>query len=250
MEAADTYRKFAQYYDVYVQDLARDLAFYKSFCYRHENILEVGCGTGRVLKSFLEDGFCMVGADISQEMLDIAQEKLAAFYTEGKLRLVRHNLMDKPLFGRFDKVFVTFYTFNYILEKPDVVATNIFRSMAEEALLVMDLFYPKTLANPALENIWQTHEFRYDGRVVQMKDKRSFANDLEKRVQIYQEKGEQIEITTTRKYYPPEAIKQILETAGFQEIMFSETYDKNHFKETIDSGQLIQNFVVKTRKQA
>lgn len=249
MEATQTYQKFARYYDVYVRDFSTDLAFYKSLCYPHENILEVGCGTGRVLSSFLEDGFCVVGADISQAMLDIAQEKLDAFFHQGKLRLVRHNLMDKPLFGRFDKVLVTFYTFNYVLEYPDIFLTNIFRSMAEEALLVMDLFYPKTLANPDLDNVWQTHEFQCDGRVVTMKDKRTFANDLEGRIQIYQEEEEQIEITTTRKYYTPKTIKQLLKTAGFQEIMFSETYDRDNFKKTIDSARFTRNFVVKARKQ-
>jgi hypothetical protein len=104
------------------------------------------------------------------------------------------------------------------------------------------------LANPALENIWQTRELRYNSRVVQMKDKRSFANDLEKRVQIYQEEGGQIEITTTRKYYPPETIKQILETAGFQEIMFSATYEANDFKPTLDPDTITTNFVVKAIK--
>lgn len=57
MNLDDTYRKFSQYYDPYVGDFDADLPVYKSLCRPQESILEVGCGTGRILQSFLQDGF-------------------------------------------------------------------------------------------------------------------------------------------------------------------------------------------------
>lgn len=248
MDATTTYQKFVQYYDAYVSKFDDDLAFYKSFCYPDENILEVGCGTGRVLKSFLEAGFHIVGVDISPEMLDVAHMKLATFCDQGKLRLKRHNFLDKPLYGRFDKILVTFYTFNYIVEEPELFLSNLFRSMGEDGTLIMDLFYPKTLVHPELEDAWSGREIMCQSRVVHMKDKRTFSKELETRIQIYQADGEETRIETVRKYYSPEAIKSLLETVGFQDIVFTTGYDAGNFQPTLNLD-LTSNYVVKAVKK-
>lgn len=39
-------------------------------------ILDIGCGPGRDAKTFVEDGMDVLGIDISEEMLDIAREKV------------------------------------------------------------------------------------------------------------------------------------------------------------------------------
>ena len=249
MNADSTYKKFAQYYDLYVAGFTEDLAVYKAFCHPQDKILEVGCGTGRVLKSFLEDGFQITGIDISPEMLDVAQEKLARFAQQGRVKLHRHNFQDQPLAEQYDKVLVTFYTFNYILEHPETFLKNIFVTMSAQAMLIMDLFYPKTLAHKELDHVWTSHEFRAGDRIITLKDKRTFANGLEERIQIYQEPGDKTEITTVRKYYPPAAIKQVLETVGFQEIRFAEKYDPNTFKETLNLDQITGSFLVKAVKR-
>ena len=57
MDATTTYQKFAQFYDAYVQGFVEDLKLYTSLCQPDDRILEIGCGTGRVLKHFLERGF-------------------------------------------------------------------------------------------------------------------------------------------------------------------------------------------------
>jgi len=249
MNADSTYKKFAQYYDLYVGNFEKDLELYKTFCKAYEKILEVGCGTGRVLKSFLEDGFAITGIDISQDMLDVAKDKLHSFYQHGMFRLKHHNFMDQPLPEKYDKALVTFYTFNYILKNPKTFLENIFLSMSEDSMLIMDLFYPKTLADSTLDNVWTTREFRYQGRVFQLKDKRTFSNDIEERIQIYQENGEETRIESIRKYYSPSTLKRLLEIVGFRNIMFSENYDVLNFKETIHEEKISRNFLVKAVKR-
>ena len=249
MNADNTYRKFAQYYDLYVGDFEEDLELYKSFCKAYEKILEVGCGTGRVLKSFLQDGFAITGIDISQDMLEVAKEKLHSFYQHGMLRLKHHDFMNQPIAEKYDKVLVTFYAFNYVLRHSETFLKNIFLSMSEDSLLIMDLFYPKTLANKELDNVWTDREFRYQERVIQLKDKRTFSNDIEERVQIYQENGEDTQIQSTRKYYSPATLKKLLETVGFQKIMFAKNYDVLNFRETIREEKISKNFLVKAVKR-
>ncbi len=248
MNADTTYRKFVQYYDVYVEGFDKDLQFYKSLCQPQEKILEVGCGTGRVLTSFLKDGFHITGIDISQEMLDVAEKKLTRFSQQGRVRLRLHNFTKQPLTEKYDKVLVTFYTFNYILKHPETFLGNIYASMAEDSMLLMDLFSPKTLANRGLDDVWTTHEFRYHDNVIHMKDKRIFSNDIEERIQIYVENGEETRITSIRKYYAPMTIKRLLEIVGFRQIMFSESYDVNNFEENMRTENLTKNFLVNAVK--
>ncbi len=251
MNADSTYRKFAQYYDLYVGDFDADLAVYKFFCHRQKSILEVGCGTGRILQSFLRDGFEVTGVDISQEMLDLAQKKLLVFYHQGLLRLHRHDFREQPFSEKFERVLVTFYTFNYILDRQETFLKHLYQSMTDNALLIMDLFYPKTLTHPELDNVWTTHEFKRHGRTIILRDKRTLANNIEERMQIYEEHGEAIEIASARRYYTPEEIRCVLQNAGFREIQFAQGYAAlSAFEETINPEQLEHNFLIKAVKKA
>lgn len=249
MNSDSTYHKFAQYYDLCVGDFDADLPVYKSLCHAQESILEVGCGTGRVLQSFLRDGFVVTGIDISQEMLGLAKRKLQVFQDQGSLRIYRHDLRKQPLPDKYERVLVTFFTFNYILERPETFLQHLRQSMTQDSSLIMDLFFPKTLAHPELDNVWTTNEFKRHGRAVTLRDRRILSNNIEERTQIYQEQGESIEIVTARRYYPPEEILHILHAGGFQEIQFAQGYESSAFDETIDSEQLRQNFIVKATKK-
>lgn len=248
MDATSTYQKFARYYDLSVNGFTEDFAFYKAFCAPQEHILEVGCGTGRVLKSFLADGFRITGVDISQEMLDVAHAKLATFARQGRVTLLRHNFLEQPLTERYDKVLVTFYPFNYILENPMTFLQHILRSMAADAVLLMDLFYPQTFARKESENVWTSHALCAGDRTITLRDQRTCLNGLEKRVQIYEEQGGTTEITSVRKYYAPAAVKSLLETAGFEQIGFSASYDKHTFEATLNDAQLTRNFLAAAKK--
>lgn len=46
---------------------------------RHTTILDIPCGTGRLAEALLESGLKVYGADISVEMLDVANERLAGY---------------------------------------------------------------------------------------------------------------------------------------------------------------------------
>ena len=110
MYATTTYRKFAQFYDAYVQDFADDLELYTSLCTPGDRILEIGCGTGRVLKHFLERGYAITGVDISDDMLAVARKKLHGFVETGQLQLLNYDFNHAPLSSQYETILVTFYT--------------------------------------------------------------------------------------------------------------------------------------------
>ncbi len=122
--------------------------------------------------------------------------------------------------------------------------------MTDDAMLIMDLFIPKTLAHPELDNVWTTDDFERHGRAVTLQDMRRLADNIEERTQIYKENGEEIEIVTNRRYYPPEEIGRILRTAGFRDVHFVQGYTASGFQEHLNSGQLTENFLVKAIKKS
>ena len=73
----DTYALFAKFYDTYVGNYSRDLPLYLALASNVKSpILEIGCGSGRVLVPLLQAGHLVTGVDISEEMLQLAEEKL------------------------------------------------------------------------------------------------------------------------------------------------------------------------------
>ena len=246
--AHETYRAFAPYYDAYTAAFDKDLPFYTGLCAPHERIVEVGCGTGRVLRRLLEHGFRITGVDISPEMLATARQQLAEFGQHGQVVFWQHNLLEQPLPAQFDKVLVTWYTMNYILVTPDIFLRNLLNSMTAGALLGMDLFYPKTLKQPALHDAWTTRQLTAPDRVVTLQDKRAMTGDLEERIQIYHADGQTTEIRTLRQYYAPHTVKRLLENVGFTEISFSADYDARTFKPILREDELCDHFVVTAQK--
>lgn len=71
----------ARGYDAYLADVALcgvDLAFVARHCPRPGRMLDLGCGTGRLLLDFTRRGYWTLGVDLSAAMLTAACEKAAA----------------------------------------------------------------------------------------------------------------------------------------------------------------------------
>ncbi len=232
MNPEDTFRGFAQYYDSYVRGFSEDLQVYGSFCSKNDSILEVGCGTGRVLEYLLKRGHTATGVDISEEMLDISRGKLSLFIENGALKLVKHNLIDRPLSQQFTKVLVTFYALNYVIDRPEAFLKNTYLSMKDGGRIVADLFYPRTLAHPDLEGIWTSHTLLHQNRQIGYRDKRTLHANIEERIQIFVENGKEIRIKTLRRYYSKSTIKKMFENCGFKVVRISDTYHINGFAYT------------------
>lgn len=243
-----TYKLFAEYYDLYAGNYTDDLDFYKSLCKKEDRVIEIGCGTGRVLKHFLHAGFKITGVDISDEMLDITKNKFKEFEQSGKLVLLNHDFSDGILAGQFDKALVTFYTFNYIIHEPGTFLKNVYNSLAEHAIIVLDLFYPQSIANKYIENKWTEHGFEINNRKINLRDKRRMEGSIEHRIQIYRENSKEIQIDTERKYYKPQEMKELLEQSGFKNVLFSLTFQNNKFMKEIDEKDLVKNYIVKAEK--
>ncbi|HOJ76850.1 MAG TPA: class I SAM-dependent methyltransferase, partial [Bacillota bacterium] len=156
MNTVDTYREFAQFYDLYTTNFKIDLPLYLHYCNEHHNILEVGCGTGRVLNSLAEAGCKVFGVDISDAMLAIAGRKLQEQIGKGTIRLKNFDFSNGPLEEEFDRVLITFYTLNYLIDVDQCqrFIQNIKKSLSNNGLILIDLFYPRSFQNPESNGVW------------------------------------------------------------------------------------------------
>lgn len=246
IDSKKTYKKFAKYYDIYVKDFSGDIPLYLSFCRKNDEILEVGCGSGRILKPFLENGYKITGVDISNEMLELSEQKLKGYIENGSLKLKNLDFRYYSLKETYDKIMITWFTFNYILEEKEQLSflKNIYLSLKDKGLLIMDLFYPQTLINPEIENKWKFSGIRKDGIEIKLKDKRKIVKGIEERIQIFNVNNTEEKIITHRIFIDKNKIRQLLESAGFKGVKFTDGYDYNGFHDPTGDEKAFKNYVV------
>ena len=145
-ESAAAYAALARFYDLQHADYTPDAQMYLRFAAEcrarlgDAPILELGCGTGRVMAPLIEAGYRVVGVDESPQMLEIARQRLAdsspALYQliEGDARAIE--LLDK-----FGMSFVALNTFLHNLTREHQLAmlATARRHLLPGGLLIIDL---------------------------------------------------------------------------------------------------------------
>jgi 2-polyprenyl-3-methyl-5-hydroxy-6-metoxy-1,4-benzoquinol methylase len=63
-------------YDFLHEKILMDVQFYKNEFKNEERILELGCGTGRIMIPLFENGISAEGIDISEKMIKVFKSKL------------------------------------------------------------------------------------------------------------------------------------------------------------------------------
>jgi len=152
-------------------------------------VLEVGCGTGRVLIPIARAGIEIVGLDLSPEMLAVCRQRLEhePKSVRSLVTLVQLDMRDFDLGMTFTLVTIPFRPFQHLLTVGDQLAclSAIRRHLVPGGRLVLDLFNPslEMLANPRLgEEQGDEPEFETpDGRRV-VRRQRTIACDRSEQV--------------------------------------------------------------------
>lgn len=167
-----TYDPFARYYDADFHDYVEDLPFYRELARRTGGpLLELMCGTGRVLVPLAADGYTITGVDVSPAMLDIARGHLADAEAGANATLVEGDVRDLPLpTAAFALAFVAVNSFMHLETVRDQLAclSNVRRALTRRGLLVLDLFNPDPTDIAREDNrLVLDREYELDGRRVQ-----------------------------------------------------------------------------------
>lgn len=137
--------ELARIYDAFPFDA--DVPFYLELARQADGpVLEVGCGTGRLLLPLARAGVSVVGVDTSPHMLALAEQKLAeeADQVRSRVRLVRADMRTLALDQRFGLAFVPVKTFAYLTSREDQLAAvrAIGGHLRDGGRLVLDLVNP------------------------------------------------------------------------------------------------------------
>ena len=168
MDAVD-YELISKYYDVAYKNLPGliDVPFYVDIAQRHGGpVLEVACGTGRILLEIARLGMTIEGVDYSEDMLSILEGKLHNETEELQQRVTLHrgDMRTFSLKKQFRLVIMPFRSLQHMYTVDDQIqALERMRQHLNpsDGLLVFNVFYPnftmleKDMHREILEIEWQ-----------------------------------------------------------------------------------------------
>ncbi|HZP43190.1 MAG TPA: class I SAM-dependent methyltransferase [Candidatus Binatia bacterium] len=159
----EEYRLSARHYDAtyaLLRTPSGDVDFYRALAREAGGpVLELGCGTGRVLLPIARDGIPCTGLEASAEMLAI----LRGMTPPPNLALVRGRMEHFDLGGaRFALVFSAFRAFQHLLDVDDQLAclACVRRHLAPRGRFAFDVFNPQ-LARIADDSDAETEDARF-----------------------------------------------------------------------------------------
>ncbi|MFN2245059.1 MAG: class I SAM-dependent DNA methyltransferase [Anaerolineae bacterium] len=141
----DPFDIYARFYDPDLGDWDVDIRMYEQFAARCGSpILELGCGTGRVLLPLARQGYRITGIDASAEMLEQARAKIAANELTGRVTLVRQEMGELELKERFNMAFLALNSFAHLHTTDEQLAAlaQIRLHLKPGGLLIVDMFNP------------------------------------------------------------------------------------------------------------
>ncbi len=132
-----------------------------------KNVLELGCGTGSMLKH-LQDSYQVSGLDISSRMLSSARKKVS------RAKLFRQDMVDFEINQRFDVIFCVFDSINHVRRFSDwkKVFVRARRHLSAGGCFIFDINTQRKLDRLTAEPPW-VHRF---GRNLLIIDVTSLAN--------------------------------------------------------------------------
>jgi SAM-dependent methyltransferase len=151
------YDIFGEFYDAVMGDRARPAEHLRELIRAAKpnatNLLELGCGTGSMLKH-LQHNYKVSGLDTSSRMLSIARHKVP------QAKLFRQDMVDFHLDDRFDVICCVFDSINHVRRFSDWkrVFARVRRHLSPGGCFLFDINTQRKLARHIAEPPW-VHRF-------------------------------------------------------------------------------------------
>ncbi len=141
-------RADATLYDYYATGLEGDVQFYVEEAQKAgPPVLELGCGTGRILLPIAESGISVIGLDRAPAMLSIARRKVSKLNLEiqRRIELVEGDMRNFSLDQRFKLAMIPYRAFLHLLSPTAQreALTCIREHLMDDGLLIFNIFDPR-----------------------------------------------------------------------------------------------------------
>ena len=250
MTSSDPYQLLARYYDLQNADVTDDLPFWLELAGHHRDpILELGCGTGRVLLQLAREGHAVVGVDRSEAMLTRARARLDSRPELAKqIELVLQDFTDLDLSRSFDLVIMPFNTFAHLLTRSEQSAAlqSVQRHLDAGGCFAFDVPNPAEVYAAPREGLYLERILRDEKRGSTIQVFSSFQLERNKQrghiTWVYDEVDDEGRLTRTTvpmtlRYSFPDELVNLLEASGFQVRTLSGAYEDVPLEE--DSERMV-----------
>lgn len=137
-------RLIAEWYDDWLKDVTHDKDFYSDFFKGFGGqVLELACGTGRLLIPLAETGLPIHGLDSSQDMLEILKRKAAKLDIKG-IELHKQLMEDFSLQTKYDAIFIAGGSFQLLTSSESALKSLkcVLDHLADNGFFLVDIFIP------------------------------------------------------------------------------------------------------------
>lgn len=146
-------KKIADIYDVYSSEFydfhahRNDIVFFLDYAKATTGkILDLGCGTGRILIPIAKTGKKITGIDGSEHMLKICENKIEKEFNskQSSITLIKADMTNFDLGEKFSLIIIPFGPFNYLTSTSEQIncLTCINKHLESIKTLVFDVWYP------------------------------------------------------------------------------------------------------------
>ena len=241
----DPYADLPELYDLEHEGFGDDIDLYLRLAeVVGDPILELGCGTGRVLAPLAEAGYCVTGVDVSRAMLDRARARLEMLAAPERVHLVQAPMSEADIApgGPFGLVILSLNGLMHLPTQAEqrAVLSASRRALDPRGMLVVDVINPDPALLASFDGRVQ-HEGSWtllDGMRVDRFAARTHA-PAEQRVETELwfdliDSDEQLRRVRTRfpmRYVFPAELDLLLELTGFVEWQRYGSYELDPFED-------------------
>ena len=168
----DAYTAFASVYDEFMDDIPYEewhkyiVQLLKENNVEKGTVAELGCGTGTMTQMLESSGYDMIGIDMSEDMLMIANEK--KYETGSDILYLLQDMCELELYSTVDAFVSICDSVNYITEKEDLIEAfkRVNKYLDEDGVFIFDFktdyFYKEVLGDTVIARSDEESSYIWD----------------------------------------------------------------------------------------